>query len=297
MHSSAEEALIKRCSHFDLETRGENAMKACEVIVEERTKQLENCKAELVRLLKEGVKQEKDIGKNLGKLSEESYFQEYVRVTRSEGVGDDQATKIVEKLLEQAQVAKSLTGAGPKLDAKGRPVTKGKADDGRTEKQKAAIWAHREHTHEIRRITKELTGRVRSLRYFTAVRDLQKQRDVPPDVHCNSGNCKGRKLGMDEVAVLSSCGHMGCLNCVTAYAEREECIYAHNGEEQSDEQMSDDDAPSKRRTVSSSKIACKAAARVLNVVRGSTLGVDDVARDRNAKHYGMKLEKVIDLIT
>lgn len=270
-------------------------MKACEVIVEERTKQLENCKTELVRRLKDGVKQEKAIGK----LSDESLFQEYVRVTRTEGVGDEDATKIIEELLGQAQVGKSSGAAPVKLDNKGRPIVKGKgkADDGLTEKQKAAIWEHREHTHEIRRITKELTGRVRSLRYFTAVRDLQKQRETPPVVHCNSPKCKGRVISMDEVAVLSSCGHMGCLQCVTDYADREECIYAHNGEEHSgDENMSEDEGPSKRSTVSNSKVACKAAARVLNVVMGNTLGVDDVARDRNAKHYGMKLEKVIDLI-
>lgn len=270
-------------------------MKACEVIVEERTKQLENCKAELVKKLKEGVKQEKAIGK----VSDESLFQEYVRVTLTEGVGDEEATKILEELLEEAHVNKPSNTFVSKIDAKGRLTAKpkGKADDHLTEKQKEAIWAHREHTHEIRRITKELTGRVRSLRYFTAVRDLQKQRDTPPVVHCNSPKCKGRVLSMDEVAVLSSCGHMGCLKCVMDYAEREECIYAHQGEDQeNDDAMSDDDGAAKRRAVTTSKTACKAAARVLNVVRGSTLGVDDVARDRNAKHYGMKLEKVIHLI-
>jgi len=44
---TAEEALLKRCSHFEIETSNrENAMKACEVIVKERTAQLENCKTE-----------------------------------------------------------------------------------------------------------------------------------------------------------------------------------------------------------------------------------------------------------
>ena len=38
---SAKEALLKRCSHFDLETHGQgDDMKVCEVIVHERTKQL-----------------------------------------------------------------------------------------------------------------------------------------------------------------------------------------------------------------------------------------------------------------
>lgn len=241
-------------------------MKACEVIVQERTKQLDDCKAELVRKLKAAIKQEEKIGK----LADESLFEEYVRVSRTEGVGDDKATKIVSDLLDDAGAKVKDKN---KSDAKGRPTAKGKgkgkADDGLTEKQKEAIWEHREATHEIRRITKELVGRVRSLRYFTVVRDLQKQQDTPPTVSCPT--CGRDKVPMEEVAVLSSCGHTGCFTCVMQCAEREECVYAASG-------------------------VCKAAARVLNVVRGDTLGVDDVARDKNAKHFGTKLEKVMELI-
>ncbi len=64
MHSTAEEALLKRCSHFELETSDkENAMKACEVIVQERKRQLEDCKKELLKKLNEAAKMEKKIGK------------------------------------------------------------------------------------------------------------------------------------------------------------------------------------------------------------------------------------------
>ncbi len=41
---------------------------------------------------------------------------------------------------------------------------------------------------------------------------------------------------------------------------------------------------------------CKSAARVLNVVDADTLGEDDVERDGRGKHFGMKLEKVVELI-
>ena len=47
---------------------------------------------------------------------------------------------------------------------------------------KETIWEHREQTHTIRSLTKELFGRVRSLPYFTIVRDLQKQRNKSPVV-------------------------------------------------------------------------------------------------------------------
>jgi hypothetical protein len=253
--------------------------------VEERKKQLENCKEELLKKLKVAVQQEQAIGKL---QSEESLFQEYVRVSRAEGVGDEDATKIVEELLEKARVGKSLATVTNKTAA--RPKGKGKADDGLTEKQKQAIWEHREHTHEIRRITKELTGRVRSLRYFTAVRDLQRQTDEPPVVYCPSPRCQGRVVPVDEIAVLSSCGHMGCFQCVEEYALREECIYAFNGEDRLEDEDMEGKKPSKR-----NKKACKAAARVINVVRGNTLGVDDAAHVKG-HHYGRKLEQVIQLI-
>lgn len=229
-------------------------MKACEIIVAEREAQLENCKAELVRKLKQAVPQEKAIGK----VGDESLFQEYARVSRAEGVGDKDATDIVLQLLEDAAVPKT-SGSKPK----------GKSDaQDLTEKRRQQIWEHRELTHEIRRITKELVGRVRSLRYFRVVRDLQKPEDNRPSVSCPA--CGRKALPIEEIAVLSSCGHMGCESCVKTYAADERCVYA-------------------------AEDACRAAARELNVVQGDTLGVDD-ERDGKGKHYGAKLEKIVDLI-
>ena len=72
-------------------------MKACEVIVEERKKQLENCKAELLKKLGEAVKMEQRIGE----VEDESHFRVYVRVTRNKGVGDADASAQVQALLDR----------------------------------------------------------------------------------------------------------------------------------------------------------------------------------------------------
>ncbi|KAF9530466.1 hypothetical protein CPB83DRAFT_810873 [Crepidotus variabilis] len=248
---SAEEALLKRCSHFDLETSNDNAKKACDVIVAERHKQLEECKKELLTAIQAGVKREKD----LGNVGQESMFQEYVRVCRTEGVDDQDSTNMVIELLDEAST--------------GNPKAKTKTQDVQlSEKVKAKVWEHREKTHEIRRLTKELVGRVRSLRYFTVVRDLQKQTDTPVPVSCPA--CGRENVPIPEVAVLSSCGHMGCIACVRTCAEKEECVYAALGQ-------------------------CKSAARVLNVVKAETLGMDD-ERTGKGRHFGQKLEKVVELI-
>ncbi|KAF9038468.1 hypothetical protein BJ165DRAFT_1352302 [Panaeolus papilionaceus] len=249
---SAEEALLKRCSHFDLETSNDNALKACDIIVRERKKQLDDCKAELLKALQAGVQREK----NLGNTGQESMFVEYLRISQTEGFDDKEATEMVCDLVLEA-------GANV-------PRSKLKPQDVHlSEKTKALVWEHREKTHEIRRLTKELVGRVRSLRYFEVVRKLQKQQVASVKEDCPA--CGRKNLPIEDVAVLSSCGHVGCLTCVTSCAEKEECVYAQSG-------------------------ACKSAARVLNVVKGDTLGVDDETRDGKGRHFGMKLEKVVNLI-
>ncbi|KAF8574267.1 hypothetical protein K439DRAFT_1665489 [Ramaria rubella] len=273
--NSAEEALLKRCSHFDLETSDkENAMKACEIIVKDRTAQLDECRADLHKNVIEAL----EMQKRIGKTEDESLFQEWLRVTRTEGVGDKDATIAVLQVLGETglDVPKSLGAATiaesdkPKLAAK---HTKGKVKGkGKEKPQDIAdlIWEHREHAHDLRKLTKELVGRVRSLRYFTVVRDLQKQQqDEIPSVHCPG--CGRESLPVAEIGVLSSCGHMGCLTCVIACAEQEECVYHASGD-------------------------CKAAARVLNIVKAETLGVDDAIRDGHGKHFGRKLEMVVELI-
>ncbi|KAF6761679.1 DNA repair protein rad8 [Ephemerocybe angulata] len=253
---SAEEALLKRCSHFELDmgskNANENAMKACDVIVQGRRKQLDECRAELLKAVKAGLVREKA----LGNLGEESMFNEWVRICRTEGVDDEEANQLINELLDEAGL--------------GTPKSKPKQTEmSLTEKQKAAKWEHREKTHEIRRLTKELVGRIRSLRYFTVVRDIQKKKDQRTPINCPA--CGTNGVPLSNTAVLSSCGHEGCLACVRRCAENELCVYAESGK-------------------------CKSAARVINIVKAETLGVDDEVRDGQGKHFGRKLESVVDLI-
>lgn len=239
-------------------------MKACEVIVAEREKQLKECQEELSEHLKKARKEEIKIGPT----GEESLFQEYVRVTYTEGVGDVDATDSIKRLFEKANIQKAHGGVtNQTAGGASRPKAKGKGKaDHLDEEQQNARWQHREHTHEIRRITKELVGRVRSLRFFRIVRDLQRQNEVPPVVKCPG--CGQKNVPLKEIAVLSSCGHTGCKDCVMNSAGNDHCVYAD----------------------------CKAPARSLNVVMGETLGVDDVERDGRGRHFGKKLEQIIDLI-
>lgn len=263
LFSTAEEALLKRCSHFDLDTaHDDNAIKQCDFIVKDRQQQLDDCKADLAKQLAVANKMQVDIGKT----ADESLFQEYVRISRAEGVGDTEASQMVVEIIDKAGISASRSAPNKSNDAK---KSKGKDDSGLSEKTKVKLWALREKTHDLRRITKELVGRVRSLRYFTVVRDLQKHLEKPFTVSCP--RCGREAIPFDEVAVLSSCGHTGCMTCVKACADKEECVYAESG-------------------------TCKAAARIINVIRGDTLGVDDAVSNSKGRHFGMKLEMMIRLI-
>ena len=62
-------------------------------------------------------------------------------------------------------------------------------------------WALREHIHHLRRLQKEILDRVRSLRYFKAVRIVQDPTSV---VKCVSD---GSVVPLKERALLSCCGH------------------------------------------------------------------------------------------
>jgi hypothetical protein len=79
-------------------------MKACEVIVKERKSQLEDCRNDLAKKVKEALVKEKEIGKRLDDEPKESMFREYVRICRTEGVDDEDGTRHVRELLEDAGV-------------------------------------------------------------------------------------------------------------------------------------------------------------------------------------------------
>jgi hypothetical protein len=277
---SAEEALLKRCSHFELDVDNvDNAVLECEAIVQERERQLEACKQELAETLPEMQAQHSLV---LREQSEnQTPFGDWVRVTREKGVGDADATKILLDLMEQAGCGegKGKVSSFHAAPADKNPKEKKVKTSGKSVPKPDTIadraWKLREDTHVLRKLVKELVARVRSHRFFLAVRDLQQDRAHEKIVDCPS--CGRKNLPWEDIALLSSCGHMGCEQCVRAATSMgsEVCVLAFK-------QGADAGG-------------CAAGARDHNVVNASTLGKDE-PRDRQGKHFGKKLEAIIDLI-
>lgn len=239
-------------------------MSSCQLIVKDREAQLKECKAELLKILKEAAALDKKLERS---IAEESHFPEYVRGCVGGQVGDDDAKKMVLELFELAGVKMGKSSQAGAALAQAKAKGKGPKPSADIEERK---WNLREKTHTLRRLTKELTGRVRSLRYFTVVRDLQKQSKEPRVYPCSG--CGKTEVPLNHLAVLSSCGHVGCEACVMAAADREQCVEAGDG-----------------------GTGCRAQARRLYVVRGDTLGVDE-ERDGKGRRFGKKLEIMIDMI-
>ena len=272
---SAEEALLKRCSHFDLDftahKTSDNAPKQCDVIVEERTKQLKECKEELRVVLRDA----QCLHASIPKGEEENHYERWLRVSKNTGVGDADASSQVRALIEDAAKVKpppkSATPKKPKakkskkiveddedLDADADEPDKPKTDADR-------LWDLREKTHRLRKLEKELVGRVRSLRYFEGVRDLQKSKGVLPIDNCPV--CSRKIESLADISILSSCGHMGCHACLSDAAFDERCPIE----------------------------GCRVAAVVSSVIRATTLGEEDTDR-AVGRHFGIKLEEVMKLI-
>jgi hypothetical protein len=273
---SAEEALLKRCSHFDLDftahKNSDNAPKQCDVIVQERTKQLKECKEELQLVLREA----QQLYRRVGKGEEENHYERWLRVSKTTGAGDEDATQQIRILIVEAESSKASM---PKLSTskKSKPTKKRRVDDEEDDddatdeiddgsKTAADLaWDLREKTHRLRRLEKELVGRVRSLRYFEGVRDLQKSKGVLPFERCPVCSCDIG--GLEAISILSSCGHMACHKCLSEAAIEETCPIE----------------------------GCRVAAVLSSVIRASTLGEEDTDR-AVGRHFGIKLEEVMKLI-
>lgn len=237
-------------------------MTTCDRIVKNRQEQQQQCVQDLKQKMRKAVELKNKLGK-----AEEEYLSQFLGFLRGKGYGDEEADTIARDCWAEVSGQSPKKGPAPaeaKPAAKSKSKSKGKKESNGADGD--LVWELREHTHDMRRVLKELTGRVRSHRYFAAVRDVQRAGDKL-SVECPACGRKGLKA--HEVSLLSSCGHMGCRECVRSLADKEECVYAASGK-------------------------CKDSARVSNIVHADTLGTDDEVHD--GKHYGRKLEMIVDHI-
>lgn len=275
-------------------------MKACDIIFSHRQAEFEECKNELLFKLDKAFTLERSIKD----LDENSHFRQALNEFKQGSQVDTDTTAVLTSLVQDAKnpelVAGCLAAAsgkkstllnargGRKGKSKSRLKDKGKKNPEHDEDDSGAKsdedessepegekvpqteedrkWALRELSHELRALAKELGGRIRSMRFFECVREFQRE-DIVITRDCPS--CGRRGVPLNELSILSSCGHVGCTPCVRAQAANELCIkHPHD---------------------------CKIGANLLFVVPAGILGKDKSA-DGQGRHWGQKLEDIIELI-
>lgn len=288
---SAEEALLKRCSHFTSDLNAQsaahkaaNAGAACTIILKERTKQLEECLTELRVTLKQAavlyvhtkseglyLKDERSppfeeyIKNSFGNIGDEEANQRLQAILTEEGCRLKDNKIVAPKIsLDDPDVESTLIHIDPKLLEAKLKARKAGGDElkeikkqSKDEMLAARKWAARELIHTLRKLNRELVNRLRSKRYFTIVRDVQRGQVETTIVH------EGRS---EPLAILSTCGHSGPLSLVTKCARDQECWKKNSS-------------------------GCGAPARDSSVIRADSLGHDEASG-----RFGIKLERMCYLI-
>ncbi|GAA5896190.1 hypothetical protein JCM6882_008514 [Rhodosporidiobolus microsporus] len=207
--STPEEALLKRCSHFSLDLPPEKikegeAPDVCEYIHDLRDHQRAACEDELEKLIAIVAYEHR-------KAIAAGYYRERPKDTKSfvawaeeletKGFGDAETDVIVKALAFKAGVRGTKVGEPDSgsfdpqneepIKRFNKPAKKASAYDEWVAERTYLI------THDcatLRKLTKELIGRVRSQRYFVAVRKVLRNTDAAAN---------------EDHIILSCCGHEG----------------------------------------------------------------------------------------
>lgn len=260
----AEEALLKRAAHFapGVKLAAESAVKACEDIAKIREEQRLACQKDLAReiayahqlatkieLLGGYPVDPKD---TVGKRPPIEEFCRAIFAFRLSG--DRFADRLIAEILER----QGFEPTGElKHNMPGVTVS-------RSDKIDDVVYELRERVVTLRKVSKELAGRCRSLRFFEVIKKIQRGGADRESVNA-SCLCEHKDA---ELGVLSCCGHVACLDCLQYFATRQRCVHENN--------------------------VCAAPVRVTNIVRNSLLSA--AGADKASGKFGAKLQRLVDIV-
>ncbi len=294
-----EEALVKRCSHFTLEDLGksrENASQDCDAIVQVRMSQYKDCLAEFRTNLKHATLLKRECE------DKDVHFEAWKRIVSSNAYGDLETSDVLLKMINaaneeysvqhekifyrdpsspeevkavNAQEGNNKAPRVPKTKATQKKRQKREDSDGLSDSSQLKdekVKELRTLTGHLRNLAKELVSRIRALRFFKAVRAVQLWQSELPAGHgipeppvCSK--CKTVARDPESIFILGVCGHTACAKCLASPERGGECV----------------------------TVGCDASALDYQTHKAAELGQED-EKTRVGRHYGKKLEEVIDLI-
>jgi hypothetical protein len=188
--STAEKALLRSCAVFT----ADGSVNEFKDLINVRKGQLENLKVDLLNELQIAERLNKKDGDPDAK---------YKR-WQSEPAGDHDAAKVLQNYIKRARKRTDMT----------RPDRKNTL---------------REKVLDLRRLSRELTSRIRSLRYIQTIHQLQQYNLGYSEGHeaeklCSVESCLNLVTRPSDLRILSLCGHIICKDCLNGKELRDTCV-------------------------------------------------------------------------
>ena len=249
---SAEEALLKCCTHFDLSGESGTPLKTCEDIIKFRKEQKAELERDIITSVAAAIRQQQRIERmqpgwlkitkaEKGELLDSvGRYLKDVKAEDSVAHGADiDVHQLLKELVKKAkreseeEPDKHHSAFNDEMDnedateedscaAKKRKISSPKKEDEVDQEQLFAMKkALRDFMHQVRSLGKELCGRVRSLRYIETIRGFQSQGEGAA-IHCKG--CKRKNVDLADAGIMACCGHTGCLQCLEKHAAHGSCV-------------------------------------------------------------------------
>jgi hypothetical protein len=245
---TGEEALLKCCSHYNM-SRPSTALETLDDIIKERENQKFDLAVEMTKQLviafekrQVVLKQQPGWSRSVTSTGKgevvdalETYLKDVVKNDSIFPRADDEVNRFVYRIAKKAKQACQICSGDQSNSATKTSTKKRKSsnDEELSEQEllEAKLWI-RNHIHKVRALGKELSGRIRSLRYITNIRKAQRG-----DQELTCCLCGIQQTKAVEFGVLSCCGHNGCLVCLQKQAADGHCVVSHCSAQVSKEQI------------------------------------------------------------
>ncbi|KAL2834190.1 hypothetical protein BDW59DRAFT_178723 [Aspergillus cavernicola] len=291
--STAEEALLKRCTSLALQGRwnddGRPEAATCESLIANREEQLAQLKDDLNDKLKLAA------WVYCACDAHHEIFDKFVESVIRHDFGDMTVTVEVYPLLKTAVLTSKdddwKTFFAPNSNTPGENEDDDEDEaDGEAEKSSKRTTKTKDTTpllptkparlHEFEPILRDVTTtirnlivewvlRERALRFLKTIRQIQTMASdddkIPP---CH--NCQSQPPLLATTNILGSCGHVLCSNCIPQAREKEECPVE----------------------------GCRGSGKRFNIINALTLGADTPtdSSDKSSLYGGTKLDALVDIL-
>ncbi|CAA9957087.1 DNA repair protein rad8 [Pyrenophora teres f. maculata] len=212
--STAEEALLKSSLLYETAEEGKSDL---ELLTDKRSDELKSTRSDLRNLLvsfEHLMATEKNTRRGKQATGEASITELYARfkndIAHDDYIGDEEANQSIRGLLAEAKrVNKAPNLRFPELEGKD---------------ERARLQIVKTRLSQLDELCDELTHRTRSKRFIATIQDHLRPATRTSSHSCSSRSCNG-VTDIEELFLVSHCGHTACQSCLEARSDDESCVH------------------------------------------------------------------------